>query len=461
MFKNTEADNTLIRYNVGCYFDILNGRFMSGRHGETVLNGGLSTLTGIGGAANSYKSTLMDYFTLKILNNISVSRAEYYDNELTLDLERRVDQFINYPNLKDLDLDTIQDEQQRMTLDTRVHTPGEVWYNGFREHCARQAANTKAYVTLPFYGRRNTPIKVPPISIAAMDSLTEFQVSEVMKKLDKHDIDDSETNPEAFHEMKAKSHMIRTMQVPAIKGSCYAIMTAHVVNEMKLDKYTIEAAKLMFLKGLAKFNRVPKQYNFLLNNVYYLYKLGHAQGKDKKALYPTARFEDYEGNQELQQIDFYDIRGKAAMSGLSLTGIVSQKEGFLPHLTAYHTLREANNWGLIVSGSNYRLSLMPELSFTRTQIRDITYNNMAVQRALQFLIEMYFMQRFPSNNWRELLCPPDVLYNDLKQQGYDWEELLATRSYWVPVELEKDLPPYLSTLDLFRMRAGLYKPYWK
>ena len=48
---------------------------------------------------------------------------------------------------------------------------------------------------------------------------------------------------------------------------------------------------------------------------------------------------------------------------------------------------------------------------------------------------------------------------DIKALGYDWKELLATRS-WYTFFNEKHPVPFLSTMDLLRMRAGLYHPYW-
>lgn len=34
--------------NIGCLFDIPTGTYLKGKHGESILNGGLSYITGIG-----------------------------------------------------------------------------------------------------------------------------------------------------------------------------------------------------------------------------------------------------------------------------------------------------------------------------------------------------------------------------------------------------------------------------
>lgn len=52
------------------------------------------------------------------------------------------------------------------------------------------------------------------------------------------------------------------------------------------------------------------------------------------------------------------------------------------------------------------------------------------------------------------------MYKDLKDLGYDWDELLDTRGYWVFEEHAADEKPFLSTKDLLEMRKGLYTPWW-
>ena len=59
----------------------------------------------------------------------------------------------------------------------------------------------------------------------------------------------------------------------------------------------------------------------------------------------------------------------------------------------------------------------------------------------------------------DLWCTPQELYKDIKEQGYDWDQLLSTRGYWM-FDNDKQATPYLSTLDLLRMRKKLYKPHW-
>jgi hypothetical protein len=58
------------------------------------------------------------------------------------------------------------------------------------------------------------------------------------------------------------------------------------------------------------------------------------------------------------------------------------------------------------------------------------------------------------------MCTPKQLHDDLVALGYDWDVLLKTRGWWSMDNDSQDLPPFLSTMDLLRMRKGLYHPYW-
>lgn len=62
LFKNkpafTEVDPYKFYYNVGCLFDIPTGKYVRGKYGESIMNGGLGLLTAIAGKGNTFKSTI-------------------------------------------------------------------------------------------------------------------------------------------------------------------------------------------------------------------------------------------------------------------------------------------------------------------------------------------------------------------------------------------------------------------
>jgi len=54
---------------------------------------------------------------------------------------------------------------------------------------------------------------------------------------------------------------------------------------------------------------------------------------------------------------------------------------------------------------------------------------------------------------------PKVLYEDLKNMGYDWSVILDTVNHWSFKEMPSE-KPQITIMDLLRMRHGLYVPFW-
>jgi hypothetical protein len=102
---------------------------------------------------------------------------------------------------------------------------------------------------------------------------------------------------------------------------------------------------------------------------------------------------------------------------------------------------------------------MPDYKVGRTTIRQALETDVKLRNAVRIMSEM--LQA--SNEWRflpkEWLCTPKELYEDIKAKGYDWDELLNTRGYWTFDQYTHPVP-FLSFIDLLKMRVGLYHPYW-
>jgi hypothetical protein len=154
------------------------------------------------------------------------------------------------------------------------------------------------------------------------------------------------------------------------------------------------------------------------------------------------------------------LRSKGGQSGLTWELICSQTDGVLPELTAFHFLRERKLWGFEGSDRNYNLALYPEVTLTRPTVRAKLNEDAKLRRAMHITMEMKQMEEL----WHHLdgtgiLCTPKELYDDLVAKGYDWNILLNTRTWWT-IGSDKHLLPFLSTMDLLRMRVGKYHPYW-
>ena len=78
-------------FNVGCLLDIPTGRFLLGKHGESILNGGIANVNAICGRGNSFKTALLLYMLLQAMDRYMPSAANVYDTELTLSYQRFAD----------------------------------------------------------------------------------------------------------------------------------------------------------------------------------------------------------------------------------------------------------------------------------------------------------------------------------------------------------------------------------
>ena len=142
-----------------------------------------------------------------------------------------------------------------------------------------------------------------------------------------------------------------------------------------------------------------------------------------------------------------------------MTILASQSRGVLSYLTQFQHLRDNSYFGLDGSVQNYTHTFLPDIKLSRTTVHGKLLDNPKLQRAVQFTSEMLQIEWFMKEKYVDLWCTPQELYKDIKEQGYDWDQLLSTRGYWM-FDNDKQATPYLSTLDLLRMRKKLYKPHW-
>jgi hypothetical protein len=181
-------------------------------------------------------------------------------------------------------------------------------------------------------------------------------------------------------------------------------------------------------------------------------------------MYPLVESDRSEHCTDLNLLTIVIARNKTGSSGMTISHIVSQREGILEHLGMFKTLRDHGpGIGFGMTGDKTKQShvMVPDITLTRTTVREKINNSYTLRRAFEVTSEL-LQQRYifsPESNiyW----CTPEELYKDIKEQGYNWETLLGkSRYYWVFKEEEHMNLPQLTTMDLLRMRAGLYTPYW-
>jgi hypothetical protein len=167
------------------------------------------------------------------------------------------------------------------------------------------------------------------------------------------------------------------------------------------------------------------------------------------------------GDTDLFLVTLVQLRSKTGPSGLIVQQIVSQQEGVLPSLTEFHYVKNNDRFGLGGNVQNYYLELVPEVKLSRTTVRGKLDSNPLLRRAMTVTAEMCQMTYLWHDLEEGLMCTPKELYDDLIKLGYNWNILLNTRGWWTNNnDSSKHELPFISTMDLLRMRKGLYHPYW-
>lgn len=176
-------------------------------------------------------------------------------------------------------------------------------------------------------------------------------------------------------------------------------------------------------------------------------------------MYPRTPDDKENTINELQYTNVLSLRNKDGISGSPITILMSQTEGILPSLSEYHHCKTNDRFGMIGNNVTSAMAFLPDEKFTRVNIRTKLRENELLRNAVRLTSEILQIKQywplFPS----ERIVSPEVLYENLKNMGYDWNELLQTRGYWTPDQYDNPVR-FLSGADLLNMNAGLYKPYW-
>lgn len=458
--KITAAPNVKLMINIGALMDIPTGTYLEGRRGEYILNGGLATLTGVVGIGNNFKSTVMHYQMLTAMSRFRQASASTYDTEVNIQEWHLAEMIRRVEGLHEEDV--LQTGRWIIT-DKTMHT-GDDWYAKQREFLEEKAKNVgKWSVDTPFWNRdRSGPLKMIIPTFNEIDSFTEFETSDVMDMQDKNDLGESGGNTIHMRQGLAKLRLL--MEAPRLNGQAnnYSLMTAHIGKESTMQNAgpagQVPIVKLKHLKNGDKIKGTTDKFTFITHNCWHAYNASPLMAADKNGPeYPRDSDDKVKLDTDLNTVQLRNLRSKSGPSGMAITLIVSQTEGVLPSLTEFHHIREQDYYGLVGSKVSYALAIYPEVKLQRTTVRSKIDEDPKLRRALNITSELCQMS-YMWHHLDDLMCTPEELYADLKAKGYDWNLLLETRGWWTT---DEDHPlPFLSTMDLLRMRKGLYHPYW-
>lgn len=464
--------------NTGGIWDLPTGTYLKGKHGEMIMCGGLSWLTGIAGPGNTFKSLFMWDMMLSVLDVYDLSEGNMYDTELSQKRSRprSLSRAARFERLREI-LDIVYDEKSNpdgiLQMTSAREYLGDKWYSVlsdmmdekyelYQKEEKKGAKEPEVCLTTPFVDAEGNYVKAVVPDLFGIDSLSNFLTSSVEKIQDEHDIGDSGRNMEVMRGGMAKTQMMMELPVKTARGGGYIIMSAHVGKEFQMDPRTPPQKQLAFIKQGLKFKNVPEKFTFLVNNCWFCMGASPhwVSSSDRVPMYPRNSDDKISGDTDLMTVMISNLRGKSGGSGMPFEVVVSQSGGVLHGLTQFEWLKRYGRFGLDPNVQNYFLHLRPETKLSRTTIRGKLEDDYLLRRAMHITWEMSFMrncmQDWPEK-WRNV--EPQELYDGLKAKGYDWDVLLNTTGCWNFME-SKSTRPFLSTADLLNMYHGDYHPYW-
>lgn len=451
-----------IMINVGACLDIVSGRYVKGKHGEHILNGGLANLSGIAGRGNSFKSTIMHYMTLSAQGRMFGSFAGTYDTEMNIQEWHLKEMAMNTRRALNLPVIDVIENNEWVITDKSLLS-GNEWYNKFRLFMKekRTGLNKEWKVTTPFVNRDGNLLHMGLPTFNEIDSFSELSTDAVEEIQDKAHIGDSGQNMIGMKMGSGKNQLLMDLPGLAVGSDNYVLTTAHIGIEYQLDPRQPPKKKLSGLAQGDKLKGVPEKYTFVMQNCW----LNSAatpllnQGT-KEPEFPRDENDDRKGDTDLKVVSMKQLRGKSGPTDIIVDIIVSQTLGVQPSLTEFYYIKERERFGIEGSLQSYYLTLYPNVKVNRKTVRGVIDNDKKMRRALNITSELCQIHEYWYHMTDDLLTPQQI-YDGVKNAGFDWDFILEhTRGYWILEEDPRPLGLFLSTMDLIKIARGQYIPYW-
>lgn len=467
MFKQPykKADYITPAFNVGAGLDMPNTRWMTGIHGESIANGGQSMLNGFVGGGNLFKTTVLVFKELSMTARAHPSStASLYESEHNTQPGRIVDLSQGIPQYKGRNII----DEEVFVVSNRKQYSGDEWYEAtkdFLEEKIEMAKKKEFRAKFPFLEQGSSSILMEGVipTSGGLDSFTDFVTKDASKMNDEVELGGKGAETMFMKQGIQKLRLLSELPALLHKANHYFSMTAQVGPVFNLDQYNPEKKKLTHIQGNVKMKGVTDKFMYIMNSIlqfYNLEKMIHKQ--TKMPLFPRDDFDRNEGDTDLNILTAVELRGKSGASGNPLRLIVSQKHGVLPSMTEFYNLwSHPDSFGLQGNDQNYQLVLRPDVKLSRTKVRTKIDEDVMLQRALHITMELMQINRmFPEFRNKGWLCSAEELFQGVKEKGYDWDQILGGTRGWWTMDNDTHETPFLSTLDLMKMRRDEYKPYW-
>lgn len=463
-FRPPFTQSPLIRvmFNLGATLDLHCGTWITGRLGESIMNGGMGTVVGVTAIANAFKSTFLHYMSLTAYAQVTYQYQDKtsmstYDTEDNKHEHHLHDLTQRNPIFKGRNIL----EENRWIVTSKAMHSGTEWFSILKSFLEEKGKRKDLMVKTPFFGRDGkSALQIIVPTFGDIDSLTEFSSDAENKMLDENDLGESGANTYFMKSGAVKTRLMMELPTLATKYSHYTGMTAQLGKEIVIAQGPATAMptkKLGLLKNGDKMKSVTDKFTYATTVCYHIYNAAPMINQSTKlAEYPNGP--DDNSPTDLYMLNLRVLRSKSGPSGVTLEIVISQTEGVLAELTDFHYIKTMDRYGITGTLQHYALDLYPECKLQRTTVRSKIDDDAKLRRALLITSEMCQM-KYLAPVREDLMCTPKELYDDLIKLGYDWDILFNTRAYWL-IDNYKSEIPFLSTMDLLRMRKGEYHPFW-
>lgn len=453
--------------NVGAGLDIPTGTFVKGKYGESLLKGGVPGFFGVSGKANNFKSTIMAWMLLVALYRLTkhASSLSWYDTEVNVELVRLAylaSQIEGYEEFMGEDNSVF--DRGLWVFSDKANIPGNKWVSKLQEFLSNKIKEGKSLLrTSPFLDLDGSFIQMITPTASAIDTISEFETDDVLAMRDKTEIGQKEGNMINMRQGLGKDRLIRETPSMTAQAAHFIGMNAQYGEE----KADINASpmsgpkpkKMNTLKPGEKIRGVPDSFLYLPLHVWLIDGSSILHDKDREnAEFPLEENSSSESH-DLYKCPMKMLRSKTGMSGFTVNVLVSQKRGVQPSMTEfYNILRTSDRYGMLGNDTNYCMALLPDISLRRTTVRKKMETDPQLRRVMNLTSEMAQMEQFyPA--MKGTIPPLDEMRKKLISDGYDMNQLLATRGWWT-FDNDKQQVPFLSSMDFINMFKGDYIPYW-
>ena len=455
----------VINLPIGPLIDLLHCEFIKGRHGETIVNGGLPPYTVVIGSVNNYKTTIIIFLALMSLMRIREAgyptRADMLDTEISFKFNRlfQLASAIS-PQLAEWVKDIWH------TSDTNSMSLNK-WVTEFDKFVDEKEASKEIEVTFDAFThpKTNKPVVNKLPSLLLIDTFTKFTSDKAFNKLEDNDLDSTDTNTVFMNIGMFKKKFLLPLPRNLSRGNIYALITAHVGEKLDMATgpamYMKPSKQLQFLKAGDEIEGGTKELKQAPNLMLQAHTAKPLTIKNAKGVVPEYPFDDNDTSTDLNTVLLTTIRNKSGQSGISIPLIVSQSRGVLLTLSAFHYLKEVGKFGIGGNNLSFYMELRPEVKLQRTTVRTKIDNDSILARAIELTASIFqlVMTRVEYKD-NKYIIPMENLYTKIKDMGYSWDILLDTRGYPLIDNYNPEYKPYLSAPDLLDIYLEEYHPFW-